>query len=92
MYSCRFSPTYWENRLRVPGSNSSAGLGAAICAAVGLGIWSDFDIAAEKMVRGGVPFEPILDNAVIYEKLNDVYKNLDSLGDDLFQKTYSIFG
>ena len=75
-----------------PGSNSSAGLGSAICAAVGLGIWSDFDIAAEKMVRGGVPFEPIVDNTVIYEKLNDVYKNLDRFGDDLFQKTYSIFG
>lgn len=62
-------PTY-----RMATSEISA-LGAAIDAAVGVGMFSSFEDAVKSMVRTGRKFEPIAGNHKIYSELfNDVYK------------------
>ena len=78
--------------VRRPGENGSAGLGSAICAAVGLGIWPDFDTAAAQMTRVGKEFRPIPENVEIYQKLNEIYRNTTDLGDPIFTKSFSVFG
>ncbi len=75
-----------------PGENASAGLGAAVCAAVGLGLWPDFDAAVKNMARPGTSFLPDPANAAVYRRLNAVYAGLDGFGDDLFEKLYAQFG
>ena len=47
----------------------TSGLGAAIDAAVGLGLYPDFDIAIAAMTRIGRVFEPIAANHAVYERL-----------------------
>ncbi|MBQ5948098.1 FGGY-family carbohydrate kinase [Massilia sp. ST3] len=52
----------------------TSGLGAAIDAAVGLGLYPDFPSAVKAMTRVGRVFEPIPENRAIYERLyRDVY-------------------
>lgn len=52
----------------------TSGLGAAIDAAVGLGLYPDFASAVAGMTRVGKVFEPIAGNRAIYERLyRDVY-------------------
>lgn len=75
-----------------PGPNGSAGLGSAICAAVGLGVWPDFDTAAARMARPGRAFQPIPENQALYDRLNAVYRELDGFGDGVFRRTYPLFG
>jgi sugar (pentulose or hexulose) kinase len=52
----------------------TSGLGAAIDAAVGLGLHRDFDAAVAAMTRVGRVFEPIAANRAVYERLyREVY-------------------
>ncbi|MDT0131451.1 hypothetical protein FPK48_31780, partial [Acinetobacter baumannii] len=52
----------------------TSGLGAAIDAAVGLGLYPDFPSAIAGMTRVGRVFEPIPGNRKVYERLyRDVY-------------------
>ena len=52
----------------------TSGLGAAIDAAVGLGLHPDFGSAVNAMTRVGRVFEPIPENQAIYERLyREVY-------------------
>lgn len=52
----------------------TSGLGAAIDAAVGLGLYPDFTAAVDAMTRVGRVFEPIAANRAIYERLyREVY-------------------
>jgi len=52
----------------------TSGLGAAIDAAVGLGLHPDFTSAVNAMTRVGRVFEPVPENRAIYERLyRDVY-------------------
>ncbi len=53
-------------------------LGAAICAAVGLGEYKDFQEAAAAMVQVDKRYEPIPENV-------EIYKELFALYDDLFK-------
>ncbi len=48
----------------------TSGLGAAICAFVGLGTYTGFDQAIEKMVHHSTPFEP---NMEITKKYSEIY-------------------
>jgi len=71
-----------------PHTYETSALGAAINAAVGLGLHPDFKTAVARMTHTGTTFNPIPENAVIYSELfenvymkmypglRDIYKNI----------------
>jgi xylulokinase len=65
--------------------NDAAGLGAAICAAVGHGIYPDWDLATAAMVTAGDAFAPDPRAARAYQQINTVYAALPALTDPLFR-------
>jgi sugar (pentulose or hexulose) kinase len=65
--------------------NDAAGLGAAICAAVGHGIYPDWDQATAAMVGVGEEFAPDAHAARAYQKINKVYAALTTFTDPLFR-------
>ena len=65
--------------------NDAAGLGAAICAAVGHGIYPDWDQATAAMVAVGDEFAPDAPAARAYQKINTVYAALTTFTDPLFR-------
>jgi len=65
--------------------NDAAGLGAAICAAVGHGIYSDWGQATAAMVTAGDEFAPDARAARAYQKVNKVYAGLTAFTDPLFR-------
>jgi sugar (pentulose or hexulose) kinase len=65
--------------------NDAAGLGAAICAAVGHGVYPDWDQATAAMVAVGDDFAPDTKAARAYQKINTVYTALTSFTDPLFR-------
>lgn len=72
--------------------NGAAGLGAAICAAVATGIYSDFEQAAAKMVHIRDRFLPNMENHALYTRINDeVYRDITSVTDSILKKTHPIF-
>jgi sugar (pentulose or hexulose) kinase len=68
--------------------NDAAGLGAAICAAVGHGIYPDWDQATSAMVRPGDEFTPDAKAAGAYRKINKVYALLTTFTDPLFRSVF----
>ena len=59
----------------------ASGLGAAICAAVGLGLHPDFDTAVREMTRPGQTFEPEPQARDMYDQLyREVYRIRDITG------------
>ena len=64
--------------------NDAAGLGAAICAAVGHGIYPGWDQATAAMVSPGQQFTPD-PGAPAYQQINQVYATLISHTDPLFR-------
>jgi xylulokinase len=65
--------------------NDAAGLGAAICAAVGHGIYPDWDQATAAMVTGSDEFAPDPQAVRAYQKINKVYAALPAFTDPLFR-------
>jgi xylulokinase len=65
--------------------NDAAGLGAAICAAVGHGIYPDWGQATAAMVSAGEEFAPDAAAAHAYQKINEVYAGLTTFTDPLFR-------
>jgi len=65
--------------------NDAAGVGAAICAAVGHGIYPDWAEATAAMVTRGDEFEPDARAASAYQKINQVYAGLTGFTDPLFR-------
>ena len=63
----------------------AAGLGAAICAAVGHGVYPGWDEATAAMVRAGDEFAPDAPAARAYQKINQVYAALTTYTDPLFR-------
>jgi sugar (pentulose or hexulose) kinase len=59
-----------------PHTYETSGLGAAIDAAVGLGLHPDFDTAIHEMTRVGRVFEPDARTHAIYDELFDIYKRM----------------
>jgi sugar (pentulose or hexulose) kinase len=60
-----------------PHTYETSALGAAINAAVGLGLYPNFETAIEKMTRIGETYQPIPENVKIYEQLfNRVYRRM----------------
>jgi sugar (pentulose or hexulose) kinase len=65
--------------------NDAAGLGAAICAAVGHGIYPDWAQATAAMVTAGKGFGPQARASRAYQQINKVYAGLTSFTDPLFR-------
>lgn len=70
----------------------TSGLGAAINAAVGLGLYPDFASAVAGMTRVGRVFEPVAANRVVYDRLYKVvyrrmYRRLQPLYQDIAKIT-----
>jgi xylulokinase len=65
--------------------NDAAGVGAAICAAVGHGIYPDFGQATAAMVTVGDEFAPDARAAAAYRQINTVYAGLTTFTDPLFR-------
>ncbi len=71
----------------------TSGLGAAIDAAVGLGLYADFNTAIKAMTRTGSTYEPIEENRKIYEGLyKKVYLKLYKRLKALYSEIQSITG
>lgn len=70
----------------------SAGLGAAICTALALGLYADRRDAIDAMVRPRDIFDPIPRNVALYRELNEtVYKHLSVQTDALLRRSHEIF-
>jgi xylulokinase len=65
--------------------NDAAGLGEAICAAVGHGVYPGWDQATAAMVAVGDEFAPDAQAARAYQQINKVYLGLTTFTDPLFR-------
>ncbi len=76
-----------------PHTSEASGLGAAIDAAVGLGIHPDFETAVAEMTRPGETFEPIEANVALYDRLyREVYLKIYGRLRPLYRKIREITG
>lgn len=71
--------------LRLSGG-SSAGRGAAICAAVGTGLVDGFDEAVEQFVKVSDCTEPRPDSSAVYRRLRPVHRDARKATDDLYRR------
>jgi len=72
--------------------NGSAGLGAAICATLALGIYKDRQEAIDNMVRRKDTFTPVKENVECYNRINtEVYQHIVTATDNLLLKSHQIF-
>jgi sugar (pentulose or hexulose) kinase len=74
-----------------PVASSAAGLGAAVCAAVGVGAFPDFDRAAAAMVRLGDVFTPQPAATALYRELLDIHRSIPRHTDPVLARTYPLF-
>jgi xylulokinase len=75
----------FERPTRRTAVNDAAGLGAAICAAVGHGIYPDWDRATAAMINAGDEFTTDGRASRAYQKINKVYAGLTTFTDPLFR-------
>ncbi|MBW4079162.1 MAG: sugar kinase [Acidobacteria bacterium] len=68
--------------------NNAAGLGSAICAAVGLGVHSSWDEAIECMVFTEKSFAPDISNHVLYQKIAAIYDDIPAQTDVIFERSH----
>lgn len=72
--------------------NGCASLGAAINASIGSGVYENFALATEKMVRYKDEFKPNMENHALYDQtINKVYNYLLTQNDELLKKLYEIY-
>lgn len=72
--------------------NGAASLGAAICTAVAVGIYPDFDTATDKMVKIRDEFQPNMENHDLYVRMNEAaYKHITEGTDEILKRTHPIF-
>lgn len=72
--------------------NGCASLGAAINAGIGLGLFENFAIATEQMVRRDAVFMPNEDNHKIYQQtIDEVYKPLINEDNETLRRIYKIY-
>jgi sugar (pentulose or hexulose) kinase len=73
-------------------ASGGASLGAAICAAVGTGIYPDFPTAVALMTKPRESFAPDPANTEVYQRMNKtVYQTIGIATDDVLQRSYPIF-
>jgi sugar (pentulose or hexulose) kinase len=69
-----------------------ASLGSAICAAVGTGVYPDFETAVEKMTAARESFAPDTANTEVYRRMNEtVYQTIRGATDEILRRSYPIF-
>ena len=73
-------------------TSETCAMGAAICAAVGSGIYKTYEEAVEHMVGMGEVFNPIPENVKLYAELREkvhkkVYPTMKPIFDDLVDLT-----
>lgn len=71
--------------------NGAAAVGAAICAAVAVGAYPDFETAAAHMVKIRDEFTPNPKNTDIYMQMNEVYYDMSRRTDPILKESYKIF-
>jgi sugar (pentulose or hexulose) kinase len=72
--------------------NGSASMGAAICAALALGVYGSRQEAIDKMVRRRDTFTPVRENVTLYRRINEeVYQHIVPATDDLLTRSHRIF-
>lgn len=70
----------------------AAGVGSAICTAVATGIYPDFDVAADAMVRIQKVVQPNPENQAVYAQINnEIYRGLQKDMDPIMEKAYPLF-
>jgi xylulokinase len=77
----------FDRRARRAAVPDAAGLGAAVCAAVGAGIHPDWDTAVAAMVLPGAEFLPDPPAVGMYASLGRTYSRLRDFTDPLFEWT-----
>jgi len=70
---------------RRTGLDGAAGLGSAVCAAVGAGLHPDWVRAVAAMVRSGQRFQPDHRSVEAYQPIRVAYRDLHSFTDPLFE-------
>lgn len=71
--------------------NGAAGLGSAICVAVAMGVYADFDEAVENMVRIKDFFEPKEEPSAFYQKMLPVYSDITVHTDQILKRAYELY-
>lgn len=71
--------------------NGAAGIGSAICAAVAVGVYKNFDEAVKKMVKIKDVFQPNKENTTLYAEMSKVYNEITNHTDAVLKKSYEIF-
>lgn len=72
--------------------NNSAGLGSAICVAVGLGVYDSFEEAGDRMVTVADTFDPDPANHDVYVAQEKVYRTITGYTDEIYRESARIFG
>jgi len=72
--------------------NNAAGLGSAICAAVGHGLYGSWEEAMDKMVSWESTFVPDARSHDLYRRMSPIYDEIPSRTDKIFEELYKIFG
>ncbi|MFT5482529.1 MAG: sugar (pentulose or hexulose) kinase [Halieaceae bacterium] len=76
-----------------PHTFETSGLGAAIAAAVGVGVYPDFYSAAKNMTHKGDSFTPVAENKAVYDQLyNGVYRKMYDSLQPSYQAIHAITG
>ena len=71
--------------------NGAVSLGSAICAAVGTGFYGSFEEAMARMIRPRDTFRPVPAQAEVYDRLDEVYKQISGHTDEILKKSYAVF-
>lgn len=77
--------------LRLDGG-SSAGRGAAICAAVAAGLVPTFSEGVERFAVVTDRTEPIPGNTEVYRRLDEVYRDVRATTDEIYRRTWEALG
>ena len=76
-----------------PHTFETSALGAAINAAVGIGLYDNYQIAIEHMTHEGDKFEPIAENQAIYDQMyHEVYQKMYQRLSPLYKSIRAITG
>lgn len=70
---------------------SGAGLGAAICAAVGSAMYSSWDEAVTRMVHWRAPVMPIEANHEHYRRVSEIYDAVPRFTDAIYRSSFELF-
>jgi sugar (pentulose or hexulose) kinase len=71
---------------------NAAGVGAAICAAVGVGLYATFEDAVDAMVRPGTVFHPHADTHRLYRQMYEVRRDIFMQTDPINRASSRLFG